>query len=206
MLIVVLILGLGSNLQALIDAVPTTIPGKITHVISSSATAYGLTRAANAGIPTSTHTLKLYFAGIPKEDTAGRSAARAAFNIALAEKIIALGPTLVVCAGWMLILSPSFLSRLQAANIGIINLHPALPGAFDGTHAIERAYEAGKRGEVETGGVMVHWVVPEVDRGEPLVVKPVPFVTGESLEEYEARVHSTEWVAIVEGTVKALSG
>ena len=47
-------------------------------------------------------------------------------------------------------------------------LHPALPGKFAGAHAIERTFEAYKRGEVESGGCMVHIVVPEVDAG------PVP--------------------------------
>ena len=46
----------------------------------------------------------------------------------------------------MHILSEAFLDLM--GPVPVINLHPALPGAFDGANAIERAYEAWKRGEI----------------------------------------------------------
>ena len=52
-------------------------------------------------------------------------------------------PDWVVLAGWMRVLSSAFLGRFPGR---VINLHPALPGTFPGTHAIERAYEAFQRG------------------------------------------------------------
>jgi phosphoribosylglycinamide formyltransferase len=73
--------------------------------------------------------------------------------------------------------------------IPCINLHPALPGAFDGADAIGRAYEAFQKGEIEKTGVMVHRVVAEVDRGEPLVVREIPITKGESKEELETKIH-----------------
>ncbi|PYD06920.1 phosphoribosylglycinamide formyltransferase, partial [Pseudomonas syringae pv. pisi] len=66
--ITVLISGSGSNLQALIDAEASgVLKGKITQVISSSETAYGLERAQKAGIVCKTHTLKSYYKGTTKE-------------------------------------------------------------------------------------------------------------------------------------------
>ena len=73
--------------------------------------------------------------------------------------------------------------------IPCINLHPALPGAFDGADAIGRAYAAFQNGEITKTGVMVHRVVAEVDRGEPLVVREIEMVKGESKEELESKIH-----------------
>ncbi|KAK9466527.1 formyl transferase [Lipomyces arxii] len=206
--IVVLISGSGSNLQALIDSVAgktsPQIQAEIHTVISSSPTAYGLTRAEEAGVPTIVHDLQEYYKDTPKEDKAARKQCRKTFNVDLSKIVLDLKPNLIVCAGWMLILSPSFLKPVEQANIPIINLHPALPGQFDGIRAIERAWEAGQRGEITTGGLMIHRVIQEVDRGEPLVVKELEFKQDETIQDYERRVHEAEHLAIVEGTIMAL--
>lgn len=210
--ITVLISGSGSNLQALIDAEKGgKLGGTITQVVSSSSTAYGLTRASQASIGTKTHILKEYYKGTSKEDKEERLQRREKFNEDLAKLLINghIGdspvegytkPDLIVCAGWMLILSPTVLTPLEKAGITIINLHPALPGAFDGTHAIERAWKAGQTGEITTGGVMIHKVIAEVDRGTPVLVKEIDLRKDESLDDYEVRVHKLEHVAIIEGT------
>jgi len=88
----------------------------------------------------------------------------------------------------------------------VINLHPALPGAFDGMHAIERSYEAFQKGEVDRVGAMVHRVVKEVDRGESVVVREVEIKKGEPLAAYEERLHREEWEITVEATRKVLDG
>lgn len=82
--------------------------------------------------------------------------------------------------------------------VPVINLHPALPGAFDGANAIERAYEAFQKGEITHSGIMIHRVVKEVDRGEPLIVREVKIEKGESIEEYKERVHKIEHEIIVQ--------
>ncbi|VVT50095.1 uncharacterized protein SAPINGB_P002598 [Magnusiomyces paraingens] len=209
--IVVLISGSGTNLQALIDAAAANKLGgaKIQQVISSSASAYGLTRAANGNVPSYVHTLQCdkYYGKLAKDDRAARKAARLQFNRDLATHILELSPRpdLIVCAGWMLILAPEFLGPVEEeAGISIINLHPALPGAFAGTHAIQRAWEAGQKGEITKGGVMIHKVIAAVDEGEPLIVKEIELKKDETVEEYEDRVHAVEHEAIVEGTIKAL--
>lgn len=205
--IVVLISGSGSNLQALIDAStkePKKLDADIVKVISSSPDAYGLARAAHAKIPIQVHQLKEYYKGIPKDSKEERKVARDQFDSDLAQVVIAEEPDLVVCAGWMLILSMAFLEPLSQVGIPIINLHPALPGTFEGTHAIERSWEAGRKGEITKGGCMVHYVIEAVDMGEPLVVKELEVTQGESVDAWEKKIHDLEHVAIVEGAQLAL--
>lgn len=207
--ILVLISGNGSNLQAIIDACSdeTISAGHVSQVVSSSPDAYGLTRAQKANIPTYVHDLHgAYYKDIPKEDKASRKQAREKFNEDLAAYILKPEnrPDLIVCAGWMLILSANFLTPLADQSIPIINLHPALPGAFAGINAIERAYQAGQNGEITKAGVMIHKVIVQVDEGEPLVVKELEIRKDESLDQYTERVHALEHSAIVEGTNKAL--
>ena len=205
--ITVLISGSGSNLQALIDAQHqgNLSNAQIVSVISSSKNAYGLTRARAAGIPARVHSLYSYTQGIPRDDKDARSRARIQFEDDLAEMILEDKPDLVICAGWLLILGPEFLARVK--TIPILNLHPALPGAFDGTtHAIELAWrQCQDLGEPVKSGCMVHYVVEEVDRGKPIVVKELEIVPGrETLEEYEARVHALEHKAIVEAVKQVI--
>lgn len=212
MRITVLISGSGTNLQAILDACGSSrLPNaQVTYVLSSRSTAYGLTRARDAGVPTSVCALKTFTNRDP-------ATGRVEYDQEVARRVVASRPDLVVLAGWMHILSPEFLAILDGSAplpdprptpsaaatedasqsggspthlpIPIINLHPALPGAFDGARAIERAHEAFQRGEISRTGVMVHRVVAEVDAGEPLVVREVECREGESLEALEERMH-----------------
>ena len=88
----------------------------------------------------------------------------------------------------------------------IINLHPALPGQFNGANAIGRAFEAFQKEEITGTGVMIHHVISEVDAGKPIVVKEVQIKKGESEDDLETRIHEVEWKAIVEGTGIVLRG
>jgi phosphoribosylglycinamide formyltransferase len=203
--ILVLISGNGSNLQALIDAcdTPRLPSSRIIRVISNRKDAYGLERAQKASIPTSYHNLVRY----KKQQAAteaGVGLAREAYDQDLAKLILNDKPDIVVCAGWMHILSSSFVDTLATANIVIINLHPALPGQFNGAGAIHRAYQAFMKGEISHTGVMIHHVISEVDMGAPIVTREVPIVKGESEKELEDRIHAVEWGLIVEGTAKAI--
>lgn len=134
--------------------------------------------------------------------------ARNAYDTELANIILALDPRpdLIVCAGWMHIVTPHFLTPIAAAGIKIINLHPALPGEFAGAGAIERAWQAGREDGLKRTGVMIHEVIAEVDAGEAIVTREVELKEGESLEELEGRMHDVEHGLIVEGTRKALEG
>ena len=119
-------------------------------------------------------------------------------------------PDLVVLAGWLHIFGDGFLDIMNRPTepeqqpIPVINLHPALPGAFDGANAIGRAYEAFQKGEITRSGAMVHRVVKEVDRGKPVVVKEVPLEKGETIEAFQKRLHEVEWEIIVLATAKVL--
>lgn len=240
----------GSNLQAILDASLTErLPNaQVTYVLSSRSNAYGLQRAANSvpPVPTSVCALKTFLNRNP-------GATREDYDAEVARRVLESRPDVVVLAGWMHILSDSFLdilngtkpppaapalpppstSDIQAAAeqthvaaadvlpspkakelpapppkqyfpIPCINLHPALPGAFDGANAIPRAFEAFGKGEVKGTGVMVHRVIKEVDRGEPLIVREVEILKEDKLEDVEARIHSVEHEIIVEGTKKVL--
>ena len=181
--IAVLISGFGSNLQAIIDGVESGyIPdAEICVVVSNRRDAYGLERARQAGIPTEYFPLKRY-------RDAGKS--RGEYDADLAALLSRYRPDFIVLAGWMHVLSNSFLSNFPHR---VINLHPALPGAFPGTHSIERAYEAYKQGEIEHTGVMVHFVPDEgVDVGPPILVRQVPIHSTDTLADLEARIHATE--------------
>ncbi|KAL2313609.1 Phosphoribosylglycinamide formyltransferase [Schizosaccharomyces pombe] len=193
--LVVLISGSGSNLQAIIDATLNGVlkgEAAVTHVLSNRKNAYGLERAAKAGIPTSLHTL------LPYKKEYGPEIGRKKYDAELAEKIIKLQPSLVVCAGWMHILSPEVLIPLETNKIGIINLHPALPGAFNGIHAIERAFEAAQQGKITHTGAMVHWVIAAVDEGKPIIVQEVPILSTDSIEALEEKIHAVEHVILVQ--------
>jgi len=104
----------------------------------------------------------------------------------------------------MHILTPEFLTPIADAGIKVINLHPALPGEFAGAGAIERAWEAGRKGDISRTGVMIHEVIAEVDAGEAVVVEEVKLREGETLEELEERIHGVEHGLIVEGTRRTL--
>ena len=96
----------------------------------------------------------------------------------------------VILAGWMHVLSDSFLCHFPRR---VINLHPALPGMFPGTSAIARAYEAYQRGEIEHTGCMVHLVLDEmIDAGPVLKKEIIPICPDDSLEILEERVHRAE--------------
>ncbi len=176
--LVVLISGNGSNLQAILDACKSgELNAEVVSVISNKVDAYGLVRAKNAGVET------IHF---PKLESESRNE----YDTRLAELVATRQPDYVVLAGWMRILTSSFLNNFPNR---VVNLHPALPGTFPGTHAIERAFEAFQRGEIKHTGVMVHLVPDEgVDNGPVLATEVVPINKEDTLESLEARVHHTE--------------
>jgi phosphoribosylglycinamide formyltransferase-1 len=168
----VLVSGSGSNLGALIERVhgrAATIAG----VCSSNGEAFALERASAAGIEGAVFTLVAH-AG----DTRRRDAAMADW---LAEREV----DLIICAGFMGVLTTEFLMRFPAR---ILNLHPSLLPAFPGAHAVEDALAAG----VAETGVTVH-LVDEVLDGGPIVAQArVPVDYDETPEGLRARIHAAE--------------
>ena len=188
--IVVLISGNGSNLQAILDACASgELNAQVVAVISNKRDAYGLERARRAFVPA-------FVNPKPKE------LVRRMYDAELAELVAAYQPDWVVLAGWMRVLSSAFLDRFPNC---VVNLHPALPGTFPGTHAIDRAYEAYRAGEIDHTGVMVHLVPDEgIDDGPVLAQEIVPIDPDETVETLEAHIHAVEHRLLLD-TLKTLT-
>lgn len=160
----VLVSGEGTNLQALIDdGVP------IGAVASNRAGVRALERAKRAAIPAAVFDATDY-------------PSRTHRDAAMADWLEASDVELVVCAGFMELLSPAFLARFPRR---VVNIHPSLLPAFPGTHPIEDAIAAG----VDRTGVTVHYVDEGVDTGPVLAQEPVPVEPRETLVE---RIHEME--------------
>jgi phosphoribosylglycinamide formyltransferase-1 len=175
----VLVSGRGTNLQALIDE---GLP--IAGVASNVAGAGALARAERAGIPAAVFALEDY-------------ASREERDLAMADWLGERGVDLVVCAGYMHLLTPSFLARYTA-----INVHPSLLPAFAGTRPIEDALAAG----VAETGVTVHFVDEGVDSGPVIFQEPVPILPGDSAEALRERVHDVEHRLLPEAVRLYLAG
>lgn len=150
--IAVLVSGTGTNLQALLDTVHAR-EARVVAVASSAADAPALARAAAHDVPTEV---------FPRADYPDRCAR----DQALADWLHARGARLIVLAGYMALLSESFLQRFPGA---VINVHPSLLPAFPGLHAIEQALAYG----VTVFGVTVHFVDVGVDTGPVILQRAV---------------------------------
>lgn len=188
--LVVLASGMGTNLQALIDACREPDFGaRVAALFSDQEEAFALERARRAGIP-----------AFPVSRLKGE--ARQGYDARLAELVAAEEPDLVLLLGWMRLLSSAFLSRFPGR---IVNLHPALPGTFPGTHAIERAFEAFRKGRIDMTGVMLHFVPDEgVDSGPLVAEVDVPIYDDDDIDRLEARVHQAEHRLLLD-TVRGLA-
>ena len=190
----ILISGSGSNLQALIDAIESKrLPNaEIALVVSSRPDAYGLQRALR-------HKLSAIY--LPWKQLAGG-------EIKLATLLHLFQADLIVLAGWMHILSASFLDKFPQR---VINLHPALlPDdgtgetyvtsdgtsipVFRGLHAVQQALDAA----VKVTGSTVHYVTPAVDAGPVICREEVAIEQGDNEESLHQRLKTVEHRLIVE--------
>ena len=186
----VLASGGGTNCQAIIDACAEgRLGADVAVVVTNNAQAGVVERARRAGIE------------VEIVSHQGRSAAqRADDDQRLAQLLAGYRPDLVVLAGWMRLLGRTF-----CATFPIINLHPALPGQFAGVRAIERAYQQWQDRAINRSGVMVHWLPDEaVDAGPVIAVREVVFRPGDTLEDFEVRMHHAEHELLIEAIAAAL--
>ena len=160
----VLVSGEGSNLQALLDE---ELP--VVAVASNRADVRALARAREAEVPAAVFELE-GFADREQRDTI------------MANWLQEQGVRLVVCAGYMHLLTEPFLARFPER---IVNVHPSLLPDFPGATAIDDALAAG----VETTGVTVHLVDSGLDTGPIVRQERVPVEPRESLVE---RIHAVE--------------
>ncbi|CAK7219816.1 Bifunctional purine biosynthetic protein ADE5,7 [Sporothrix curviconia] len=204
--ILVMASGNGSNFQALVDGIAagSITNTTITKLIVNRSKAFATQRAEKAGIPWEYFNLISHgFQTKGEKDAAVLQSSREAYDAALAKKILDNDkPQLIVLAGWMHVFTKSFLDPLDAAGIKVINLHPALPGQYDGAHAIQRAYDDFKAGTLpnNTTGIMVHFVIDVVDRGAPIMTRNVVVQSSDSLDDLEKRIHAEEHASIVAAT------
>ena len=182
--LVVLVSGSGSNLQAIIDACASErLAAEVVAVVSNKPDVFALQRADAAGVPA------VHVGVHPGEE-------RPDYDARLADVVAGFDPDLVVLAGWMRILTISFLGWFPDR---VVNLHPALPGELPGTGAIERAWQEAVDGTRTRTGVMVHLVPDEgVDDGPVLGTATVPIDLGAGFDAFATLVHDTEHRLLVD--------
>lgn len=170
---VVLISGYGSNLQALIDYLPQAPELSIVAVISNISDAYGLIRASNANIPA---------IAINHKDFPDRES----FEQQLLISINEYQPDLILLAGFMRILTPSFVANFQGK---MLNIHPSLLPDYKGLNTHQRVL-ADKQ---KYHGVSIHLVTPELDGGPIIAQVKVNVLEDDDVESLQKRVQAAEY-------------
>ena len=161
--IVILISGRGSNMEAIVRAAQAEKwPVSLAAVISNRPDVAGLAFARQHGIPTAVVANKDY-------------ATRELFDAALQTEIDRFAPDLVVLAGFMRILTATFVGHYAGR---MLNIHPSLLPAFPGLATHRQALAAG----VKLHGASVHFVTPDLDHG-PIVAQVAVPVLGDDTEE-----------------------
>jgi phosphoribosylglycinamide formyltransferase-1 len=168
-MLVILISGRGSNMQALVEA---GLP--VAAVISNRADAAGLEFARSRKIATAVVEHRKF----PN---------REAFDDALAREIDRHKPRLVALAGFMRVLTPKFVAHYERR---LLNIHPSLLPAFTGLDTHARALAAG----VKLHGCTVHFVTAQLDSGPIVIQAALRVRSGESADELAARVLKLEHV------------
>lgn len=168
----VLISGGGTNLQAFIDATSSgSLDLELSVVVSSNPDAYGLERAHRAGIPT--------------EVVTAQHANRENYDAALSATLDRYQPDLLILAGFMRILTPSFVARWRGC---VLNIHPSLLPKYPGLDTHRRVLEAGDAWH----GCTVHYVTEKLDAGPPIIQGRVPVLPSDTPETLAARVLTVE--------------
>ena len=188
----VLISGGGTNLQALIDAQKSGIlkSGEIVCVCSNSASAYGLTRAQNAGIPTKI---------IRKNADCGGDIDK--FSRQICAYMKEMRVDVVVLAGFLAIFAGELLTEYSGR---IINIHPSLIPSFcgEGMYGL-KPHQAALNYGVKVTGATVHLVNEVVDGGKILMQKAVEVQDGDTPEILQRRVmEQAEWIILPQAVEK----
>ncbi|HET6166938.1 MAG TPA: phosphoribosylglycinamide formyltransferase, partial [Marmoricola sp.] len=176
---VVLVSGAGTNLQALIDACGDPAYGaRVVAVGADRDGIEGLARAERAGIPTFVRKV-------------GQSSSREHWDLTLAESVAAFEPDLVVLAGFMKLVGPTFLGRFAGR---VVNTHPALCPAFPGTSGPADALAYG----VKVTGATLFVVDDGVDTGPIVAQTVVPVEDGDDVESLHERIKVAERLMLVD--------
>lgn len=183
----ILISGRGSNMVALVDAVKSgEIPAsEVAVVISDKADAAGLAKAKERGVETVVI------------ERNGRT--RDEHDTEIIGELKKRGVELVCLAGYMRLLSPSF---IHAFPNQIINIHPSLLPAFPGLDAQKQAFEHG----VKVTGCTVHFVDENLDSGDIILQRAIYVRATDTLESLSARILNEEHIAYVEAVRRITNG
>lgn len=172
---VVMISGGGTNLQAIInETLAGELPINLFAVVSDRPGVLGLDRAEKAGIPT--HVVD--YRGIGEREAAERE---------LSRTLDELDPELIVLAGFMRILPTPVVERHAGR---MLNIHPSLLPKFRGLNTYRRALDAGE----EWHGTTVHFVIPELDAGPPIIQYRVRIHPDETETSLQSRVQQGEYL------------
>lgn len=170
--VAILISGGGSNMLALLrDMVQDDHPAMPVLVVSSNPQASGLVKASTFGVPTVA--------------VSHRSLTREAFEAALLETIFAAKPDILLLAGFMRVLTSSFVNRFKGK---MLNIHPSLLPKYPGLHTHQRAIDAGDT----EAGCTVHEVTALLDDGPILGQARVPVFKDDTVDTLAARVLAQE--------------
>ena len=168
----VLISGNGSNLGSMIEHVDNNkIKGNICCVFSNNPVAYGIERAKNAGLAYEVLDHREF-----KE--------RDDFDSALVKKLEKYEPDLIVLAGFMRILSSTFIKAYEGK---ILNIHPSILPKYPGLNTHERAIKSGD----EHHGITIHFVDESLDGG-PICAQSILEIGDSNIEELKKRIHALE--------------
>jgi phosphoribosylglycinamide formyltransferase-1 len=169
----ILISGRGSNMAALVAAAERPdYPAEIACVISNRPDAAGLATAQAAGIEAIAIDHKQF-------------ANRMAFEARLHQTLLDRGVELIANAGFMRLLTGSFVDRWRDRHL---NIHPSLLPSFPGLDTHARALDEG----VQITGCTVHFIRLEMDSGPIVAQAAVPVVAGDTAEALGARVLAAE--------------
>ena len=170
--IVVLISGSGTNMEALAEACSRDeVPGEVVAVVADR-DCLGLKAAERLGIEAVLIDFKEFDS-------------REVWSEALRDRVAAYEPDLVVSAGFMRLLVPTFVDAFEHR---LINLHPALLPAFPGAHAVRDALAAG----VRVTGTTVHFIDHEMDNGPILLQEAVRVENNDTEAELHDKIKAVE--------------
>jgi phosphoribosylglycinamide formyltransferase 1 len=165
----ILISGRGSNLQAILDAIANgALRATVAVVIANRHDAAGLVRARDANVEALVIDHRSF-------------ADRASFERALAHELHNRRVDLVCLAGFMRVLTGTFLAEFPHR---VLNIHPSLLPAFPGVDAQKQALEHG----VKVSGATVHLATGELDGGPIVVQAAVPVRDDDTVDTLSARI------------------
>lgn len=171
--VVVFISGGGSNMVSLAKACQAAdFPAEIVCVISDKASAGGLEKARDLGVPTLVFERKTY---------ASKAEHEGAILAALGE----IAPDIICLAGYMRLISGDFIAPYEGR---IINIHPSLLPLFPGLNTHQRAIDSG----MKISGCTVHFVTEGMDEGPTIAQGAVPVVSGDTADTLAARILTVE--------------